>query len=125
MICEKSTDPRMVDKQVGAWKRDGVMQTSKESQRLRDSQIETNTVKAVNESFIKKQKPSIKVEHKGSTASPFFKQQQVNDGGTQYSLDIAVNTKKNGPINQEEQDLIRKRESFDKTVELVDNDSRS
>lgn len=101
------------------------MQTSKESQRLRDSQLETNTVKAVNESFIKKQKPSITVEHKGTTASPFFKQQLVNNGGTQYSLDIAVNTKQNGPINQEEQDLIRQRESFDKTVELVDNDSRS
>ena len=99
MICEKSTDPRMVDKQIGAWKRDGVMQTSAESQRLRDSQIETNTVKAVNESFIKKQKPSITVEHKGTTASPFFKQQLVNNGGTQYSLDIAVNTKTNGPIN--------------------------
>jgi|TARA_B110001450_G_C17408472_1_gene394726 hypothetical protein len=67
----------MVDKQIGAWKRDGVMQTSKDSQtmsRLRDSQIETNTVKAVNESFIKKQKPSIKVENKGTTASPSFKQ---------------------------------------------------
>ena len=102
------------------------MQTSTESKIMRDSQIDTHTVKALNEQFIKKQKPSITIDTKASATSPLINRLKTNNGGTQYSLDVAVNTKQKGPINQEEQELIKQRaESFEKQIEVYDNDSKS
>ena len=44
--------------------------------------MDVNTVKALNESFIKKQKPSIKIETKASVPNSPIKRLVTNNGGT-------------------------------------------